>query len=224
MSAEEAVRAYLRGRIDRREFIKTLVALGVTAGAAISYADALASSGSRAGIHSLSQAGQITGPVALTGDDFSTLQAIAARIVPTTDTPGATEAGAAHYVDFALSNDYAPSLPRYREGLAQIDAFCVDNLGRSFASLSEDEQDAVLEDLEAGRIAEVTGGQAFFDLVRRHVLEGMFCEPIYGGNRDMVGWSLVGFPGQRFGYRDPYINRIVDLPPVAADGMPPRDI
>jgi gluconate 2-dehydrogenase gamma chain len=223
MSAEEAVRAYLRGRIDRREFIRTLVALGVTAGAAVSYADVLASSTTRAGIHALSQAGQISGPLALRNDEFATLHAVAARIVPTTDTPGATEAGAAHYVDIALSNDYAPSLPRYQQGFAELDAYCVENFGRSFVMLTEDEQDTVLRELEAGGIAEVTGGSAFFELVRRHVLEGLFCEPIYGGNRDLVGWSLVGFPGQRFGYRDPYINKVVDLPPVAADGMPPRD-
>lgn len=86
--------------------------------------------------------------------------------------------------------------------------------------MSAEEQDGVLENLEAGRIGEVAGGPAFFELVRRHVMEGMFCEPIYGGNRDLVGWSLVGFPGQRFGYGDPYINQVVGLPPVAADGFP----
>jgi gluconate 2-dehydrogenase gamma chain len=48
----------------------------------------------------------------------------------------------------------------------------------------------------------------------------MFCEPQYGGNRDLVGWRLVGFPGQRYGYSDPYIDRVVDLPPVAVAGPP----
>jgi gluconate 2-dehydrogenase gamma chain len=48
-------------------------------------------------------------------------------------------------------------------------------------------------------------------------LEGVFCEPQYGGNREMIGWRLVGFPGQQFGYDDAYINRRVNLEPVAVD-------
>jgi gluconate 2-dehydrogenase gamma chain len=78
----------------------------------------------------------------------------------------------------------------------------------------------VLADLEAGTIGAVESGAEFFQLVRRHVLEGVFCEPQYGGNRDLVGWRLVGFPGQRYGYDDPYINRVVDLPPIAVQGAP----
>jgi gluconate 2-dehydrogenase gamma chain len=222
MSTEEAVRTYLRGRIERREFIKALVAVGVTTGAAISYADALAAAGPQLQLRALAQSGS-TGPIALSSDEFAAVQAIAARIMPTTDTPGAAEAGAADYIDLALSGDYAPSLPRYQQALAELDAFCTATIGTPFASLSDAEQDAVLEDLERGSIAEVTGGPAFFDLVRRHVLEGMFCEPYYGGNRNLVGWSLVGFPGQRYGYPDPYINRVVGLPPIAAEGMPPRE-
>ena len=55
----------------------------------------------------------------------------------------------------------------------------------------------------------------FFEMVRYHVLEGVFCEPQYGGNKDMIGWRLVEFPGQQSGYADAYINKRVDLPPVA---------
>jgi gluconate 2-dehydrogenase gamma chain len=47
------------------------------------------------------------------------------------------------------------------------------------------------------------------------VLEGVFGEPQYGGNRGLVGWRLVGFPGQQFGYADAYINKPVDMSPVA---------
>jgi gluconate 2-dehydrogenase gamma chain len=57
----------------------------------------------------------------------------------------------------------------------------------------------------------------FFETVRYHVLEGVFCEPQYGGNRDMIGWRLVNFPGQQFGYADAYVNKAVDLAPVAVD-------
>ncbi len=161
---------------------------------------------------------------ALTINEFRILEAIAARIFPTTDTPGATEAGAANYVDLALADAYRDQLPLYHRGLGELELFCASTLGASFTALDEGQQDTVLRDLEAGKIDAVAGGAEFFQVVRRHVLEGVFCEPQYGGNRDMVGWRLVGFPGQRYGYPDAYINRVVDLPPIAVSGAPtPED-
>lgn len=53
--------------------------------------------------------------------------------------------------------------------------------------------------------------------MKYHVFEGVFCEPHYGGNKDMIGWRLVNFPGQQFGYVDAYINKRVELEPVAVD-------
>jgi gluconate 2-dehydrogenase subunit 3-like protein len=77
-------------------------------------------------------------------------------------------------------------------------------------------------DLESGKIAELRDGEAFFELLRTHVLEGVFGEPSYGGNRDMIGWKLVGFPGQQWGYPETYINKVVDLPPVIWEGLPKK--
>jgi gluconate 2-dehydrogenase gamma chain len=57
----------------------------------------------------------------------------------------------------------------------------------------------------------------FFDMVKYHVFEGLFCEPHYGGNKNMDGWRVVGFPGQQWGYPDAYINTPVDIEPVAVD-------
>src|SRR5690349_8312079 len=42
----------------------------------------------------------------------------------------------------------------------------------------------------------------FFSLLRQNTIEGMFCDPIHGGNVDMVGWQLVGFPGPRMNNYD----------------------
>lgn len=161
-------------------------------------------------------------PNALTGSEFKVIEAMAGRIVPATDTPGAIEAGAAIYIDRALAGPYQPQLATYRRGIEELERACEATHGKSFGVLDAGSQDDILERLEAGEINDVTDGPAFFDLVRRHVMEGFFCEPNYGGNRDLIGWKLVGFPGQRFGYDDPYINRVVDLPPVACDG-PPRE-
>ncbi len=69
--------------------------------------------------------------------------------------------------------------------------------GRPFTGLGDAEQDAVLGLLERGEIAEVADGAGFFNLVHHLMLEGAFGDPRHGGNREMAGWELLGFPGLR---------------------------
>ena len=59
------------------------------------------------------------------------------------------------------------------------------------------EQDSVLRDLDAGRLTELPGarGKTLFEELRRHVMEGVLSDPLYGGNRDFAGWKAVGYPG-----------------------------
>lgn len=154
---------------------------------------------------------------ALTSNELEILAAIAERIFPTTDTPGAVEIGALYYIRIALAGDYAALLPLYRQGLRAVERHAVKRFGARFAALSADQQDLILGELEADTVPKFKKAAEFFETVRYHVLEGVFCEPQYGGNKDMLGWRLVGFPGQQFGYADPYINRRVDLEPVAID-------
>jgi gluconate 2-dehydrogenase gamma chain len=153
---------------------------------------------------------------ALTPPEAKLLEAMAARIFPSTDTPGAVEAGALFYVDRALAGAYRSFLPLYRRGLRSLNRSARGRYGRPFPDIEGEKQDLILSDLEAGRAEGFPKSAVFFDAVRRHVLEGIFGEPSYGGNRGMIGWRLVGFPGQQFGYPDPYINRVVDLEPVTA--------
>jgi gluconate 2-dehydrogenase gamma chain len=149
--------------------------------------------------------------------EAKTLAAIAERIFPKTDTPGAVEIGALDYIDIALAGDYSPLAPLYREGLRCIDRYARTKFGALFADLPDEQKDAVLIDFEAGAVTGFKKAAEFFETVRYHVLEGIFCEPQYGGNKDMVGWRLVDFPGQQFGYDDAYIDKRVDLEPVAVD-------
>lgn len=153
----------------------------------------------------------------LTQDEAETLELIADQIFPETDTPGAAEIGAVNYIDAALAGDYAPMVPLYRRGIRAIDVYARAKFGRTFRSLGDELKEAVLMAFEAGSIAEFKDAPEFFETVRCHVLEGVFCEPQYGGNKDMIGWRLVNFPGQQFGYTDAYLNKRVDLEPVAED-------
>jgi gluconate 2-dehydrogenase gamma chain len=133
------------------------------------------------------------------------VSAAVSRIFPSDDSgPGAREAAVAIYIDRQLAgpwgrdryrysqppfDDNAPpelgyqsqASPRqlYREGLKSL---------KGFSSLSPQEQDAALHRIEAS---------PFFSLLRQNTIEGMFCDPIHGGNAGMVGWQLIGFPGPR---------------------------
>ena len=153
----------------------------------------------------------------LSNEEAVTLAAIAERIFPKTDTPGAAEIGAVNYIDIALAGDYAALAPLYRQGLRAVQRYARAKFGKRFFELADDDKDAVLRDFEAGNADTFKPAAEFFETVRYHVLEGVFCEPKYGGNRNMIGWRLVDFPGQQFGYPDPYINKRVDVEPVAVD-------
>jgi gluconate 2-dehydrogenase gamma chain len=159
---------------------------------------------------------------ALTVRQARFIDAIAARILPTTDTPGAVEAGAVFYIDRALAGPYPHLLFRYVRGLRALNKYSKGRFGAAFEALNDEQQDSVLRNLESGQITGLRDGERFFELLRSHVLEGVFGEPSYGGNRDMVGWKLVGFPGQQWGYSETYINKVVDLPPVTWDGLPKK--
>ena len=126
---------------------------------------------------------------------------------------------------------------RYRIGLAAMDAFAQQRFGRGFADLSEQQQDEALRAMDGGEADQVVsvvgienvpvefagtgpeslqhaspsgkvfGLQAFFETLRAHTIAGFFCDPIHGGNRGMVGWKLIGFPGAQIGgYRDWILN------------------
>jgi gluconate 2-dehydrogenase gamma chain len=113
--------------------------------------------------------------------------------------------------------------PVYRRGLRAIERCAKAKFRRAFCLLSEAQKDEVLVDFETGAVPGFKLAVDFFEMVRCHVLEGVFCEPEYGGNRDMIGWRLVDFPGQQFGYADAYIDKRVNLEPVAVDSSKPQE-
>jgi len=159
----------------------------------------------------------------LTPEESKILAAVADRIFPQTETPGAVEIGAVQYIEIALAGAYAVLAPVYRRGLRAIERCAKEKFRRAFCLLSEAQKDEVLVDFETGAVRGFKLAVDFFEIVRCHVLEGVFCEPQYGGNRDMIGWRLVDFPGQQFGYADAYINKRVDLEPVAVDSSKPQE-
>jgi gluconate 2-dehydrogenase gamma chain len=132
----------------------------------------------------------------LGADEARDFAAIAARIIPTTDTPGATEAGVIHFFDNAFADAMSGKLDTARAQLADFN----ESLAKSghagrFDELGEDEQDDFLRSQEQGD---------FFAMARQMTIFGFFAMSSYGGNKDHTGWDLIGFEGHHGGWTYPF--------------------
>ncbi|MGN6551867.1 MAG: gluconate 2-dehydrogenase subunit 3 family protein [Pararhizobium sp.] len=112
----------------------------------------------------------------------------------------------------------------YRAAIKAIDAHVSSGgKAKTFAALSETDQDALLSDMESGKLKlEGADAKTFFEMLLLNTKEGMFSDPIYGGNKDMAGWKMLGFPGARYNYLD-WVERHgerYDQPPVGLSGRP----
>jgi gluconate 2-dehydrogenase gamma chain len=182
-----------------------------------------------------------------TTDEARAVEAMADRIIPAdAQTPGGKDAGCAVFLDRQLAGPYGrweglyvrPPFIKgtkqqgpqseggyaklYRDGLAALDRACKAKFsGRSFAELPDDDKDGVLKGLEGGDLKlEGADGKTFFEQVLKDIKQGFFADPIYGGNRDMCAWKMIGFPGARYNYLD-WIDRHNErfpLPPVGLAG------
>jgi gluconate 2-dehydrogenase gamma chain len=175
-----------------------------------------------------------------------TVEAIADRVIPPDpQTPGGKDSGCAVFLDRQLAGPYgrqeglyvrppfkngmanqgsqsaAGPAQHYRDGLAALDRACSSKHGKAFAELTVNDQDAVLHDLESGALKlDAVDGKAFFEQAIKDIQMGFFADPVYGGNRDMVAWKMIGFPGARYNYLD-WVNRHNErfpLPPVSITG------
>ncbi len=162
--------------------------------------------------------------------------AAAARIFPSDDSgPGAQEAGVVLYIDRQLAGPYGRDRHRYTQppfdegtppefgyqGKATPRDIYKEGMNTiaGLRRLSAEEQDRKLHDIE---------NTVFFALLRTNTIEGMFCDPMHGGNTGMAGWQMIGFPGPRMSYFneiDQYNGRALRPKPVSlrqASGKPAR--
>jgi gluconate 2-dehydrogenase gamma chain len=182
-----------------------------------------------------------------TADEAATIEAAVDRLIPPDERgPGGKDAGCAVFIDRQLAGPYgigaglylrppfmpgvasqgyqSPEMPavRYRAGLkALADHVKASFSGKTFRDLAPEDQDKVLSGLETGKIdLKPVNSAGFFALLLKNTQEGFFADPIYGGNKDMAGWKLVGFPGARYDYRDwvERHNEKYPLPPVGIMG------
>lgn len=173
------------------------------------------------------------------------IRAAVDRLIPPDETwPGAADAGILTYIDRQLAGGYGAGAKMYLEGpwvpdapteqgyqlrftpaelyriaIAETEAAVKRTHGEhSFAELSADDMDNVLKGLESGDLAlPSVPSPVFFETLLANTIEGWFADPAYGGNRDMAGWRMVGFPGAYAQYVDVVEQHgmVFDRPPVS---------
>jgi len=162
------------------------------------------------------------------------VEAAAARILPSDDTgPGAREAGVILYIDRQLAGPYGRDRYRYTQGPFLEGVPEQGYQGRQtprdiyrqglplIAGLN------ALEPAEQDRRLQRIENTLFFSLLRTHTIEGMFCDPLHGGNLDMIGWQLIGFPGPRMSYFDEvdrHYGRALRMKPVSLEQIIGRKV
>ncbi len=133
----------------------------------------------------------------LDSGQLSVLGAAVDRIAPTDASgAGALELGVVDYIERSLAEGVGTT--GWVEGLAALDAAATQRHRRSFDACSPDERDSILAAFEAETAGSgLVDEAAFFELLRDHVLQGMFGDPSYGGNRDGEGWKMLSYPGPK---------------------------
>jgi len=114
-------------------------------------------------------------------EQAATVDAMAAQIYPTTDTPGAAEAQVLYFIDLALVTFAQDKQDIYTKGFAELAGHTG---GKPFASLPTDQQIQMLTMIEK---------TPFFRTVRDHTIMGMFASPQHGGNFKKAGWTQIGY-------------------------------
>jgi gluconate 2-dehydrogenase gamma chain len=124
------------------------------------------------------------------------IEAIAAQIIPSTDGPGAREAGVIYFIDRALSTFEADKRNAYRDGMSDLQQKRKQLFPNSpsIAALTAEQQMQLIRTIETSE---------FFELLRTHTVLGFLGNPSYGGNRDSAGWKYIGFE-HRMAFQPPF--------------------
>jgi gluconate 2-dehydrogenase gamma chain len=135
-----------------------------------------------------------------TAEQAVEVEAMTAEIIPTDESPGAREAHVVAFIDRALVTFERDRQQDYRKGLEDLAAQTAKLFPGSskFSALPADAKIKLLTSIEQ---------TSFFGLVRAHTITGFFSDPVHGGNREKVGWQLVGWSDALehtppFGYYD----------------------
>jgi gluconate 2-dehydrogenase gamma chain len=178
----------------------------------------------------------------LTATEHAFIAAAVDTLIPADElSPSASQCGVAAFIDRQLAGAYGmgarlyrqgpfpkakPELgyqlslnPRefFRAGIESANAWTRKTYGKDFDRLSEKDREAALKAMEENKAPfEGFSSQTFFNALLQITMEGFFADPMYGGNRDMAGWKMVGYPGLPATYKEEivtYFGKKYDKPP-----------
>jgi gluconate 2-dehydrogenase gamma chain len=223
--------------IPRRDFLKGAM-IGTAAFAAGNPAPAAAQATA-----SVPSAAADAEPVlTLTATEHAFIVAAVDTLIPADElSPSGSACGVATFIDRQLAGAYGTGARLYRQGpfpkakpelgyqlalnpreffragIESANDWTRQTYGKDFDRLSEPEREAALKAIEADK-AQFPGfsSRMFFEALLQIAMEGFFADPIYGGNRDMAGWKMVGYPGLPATYREEitrYFGKKYDKPP-----------
>lgn len=181
--------------LSRRTFLAGVGGSIAAAWLAVETRDLLA-----AGAHAATAGAQQPPPAfqVLTPEQAADIDALAAQIIPTDETPGAREAHVIYFIDRALATFAGDYRPKFEKGTADLRARSrrVNRRAKSFVALTSPQQIAVMTAMEKDK-------SEFFEAMRWGTIAGMLANPEYGGNSGKLGWKMIGFD-DRFSWQAPF--------------------
>jgi gluconate 2-dehydrogenase gamma chain len=216
-------------KLDRRDFIKGAVVGAAAAGGGAAIATPEIAQAQQAIPVTQAAAPEAAGYAFFNLDEAAFVEALVDHMIPSDEiSPKGTDLGVNVYIDRALAGAWgkgerlymqgpwksgAPSqgyqLPLtpaqlYRAGIEATNAYCVKTYGKSFDRIEAAQREAVLTGLSTARISFDNGlpVRVFWTTLYQTVVEGIYSDPIYGGNRNKAGWAIIGFPGIIAVHRD----------------------
>jgi gluconate 2-dehydrogenase gamma chain len=207
-------------KIGRREFLTSVSVVGAASVNALAPGAAEAQTAAHAA--PAPHAEEAAGYTYLKPVEQAFVEAVVDHMIPKDELTGSgTEIGIATYIDRALAGSWGKGARLYKDGpwergtanqgyqlpltpaelyraaIQGSNAYCRKTFGKDFDRCTADQKETFLKDLSGGKITLDGGlpGRAFFAVLYENVMEGLFADPIYGGNKDKVGWKMIGFPG-----------------------------
>jgi gluconate 2-dehydrogenase gamma chain len=209
-------------KIGRREFLTSVSVVGAASASAQALAPVAVEAQTAAQAAAAQPAVEAAGYEYLKPVEQAFVEALVDHMIPRDELTGSgTEIGIATYIDRALAGAWGKGARLYKDGPWQrgtanqgyqlpltpaelyraaiegSNAYCRKTFGKDFDRCTAEQKETFLKDLSGGKITLDGGlpGRTFFVVLYDNVMEGMFADPIYGGNKDKVGWKMIGFPG-----------------------------
>jgi gluconate 2-dehydrogenase gamma chain len=209
-------------KIGRREFLTSVSVVGAASASAQALAPVAVEAQTAAQAAAAQPAAEPAGYEYLKPVEQAFVEALVDHMIPKDELTGSgTEIGIATYIDRALAGAWGKGARLYKDGPWQrgtanqgyqlpltpaelyraaiegSNAYCRKTFGKDFDRCTAEQKETFLKDLSGGKITLDGGipGREFFNMFFENVREGLFANPMYGGNKDKVGWKMIGHPG-----------------------------